>query len=208
MKSQTVLTLIFLSLFKICLCENSDSNNLVKSPNGTIFYFAYGSNLLTRRLHLNNPSAVFYSIAKLKNHRLDFILFEELWQGAVATIVEDDEEEVWGTVWTISADKLHHLDKQEGVSIGWYFAKNVTLITPSGQQLVARTYEEVDNPKNKTASFDLPMERRPSNTYLEAIALGAIESRLPPEYIGFIFSFPTNGKMATKERRDQLGYPF
>lgn len=33
--------------------------------NETFYYFAYGSNLLARRLHLNNPSAIFYSIAKL-----------------------------------------------------------------------------------------------------------------------------------------------
>lgn len=29
-------------------------------------YFAYGSNLLARRLHIGNPSAKFYSAAKLK----------------------------------------------------------------------------------------------------------------------------------------------
>lgn len=57
-------------------------------------------------------------------------------------------------------------NSQEGVSKGWYFPKNVTVTTPMGETLVARTYQQVNNP-NKTASSDLPKNRRPSNTYLE-----------------------------------------
>uniref|UniRef100_A0A2A4JV31 gamma-glutamylcyclotransferase n=1 Tax=Heliothis virescens TaxID=7102 RepID=A0A2A4JV31_HELVI len=204
MQAQAVLTLIFFCLFNNVY---SDSN-IVQSPNGTFFYFAYGSNLLTKRLHVQNPSAVFYSVAKLKDHRLDFNIQSELWQGAAATIVEDKGEDVWGAVWTIDIDQMHNLDEQEGVAEGFYFAKNVTVTTVNGQTLVARTYEETQNPSKIENHTDLPLERRPSNTYLEVIALGAIESRLPAEYIGFIFSFPTNGKMATKQRREELGYPF
>ncbi|PZC76375.1 hypothetical protein B5X24_HaOG204742 [Helicoverpa armigera] len=205
MKAQTVLTLIFICLFNNVYSSEFD---LVPSPEGTFFYFAYGSNLLTKRLHVQNPSANFYSAAKLKDYRLDFNMQTEAWQGAVATIVEDEGKEVWGAVWTISNDQMHHLDDQEGVAEGLYFPKNVTVTTRNGQYLVARTYIEVHNPNITVNPWDLPPERRPSNTYLEVIALGAIESRLPAEYIGFIFSFPTNGKMATKERREQLGYPF
>ena len=38
----------------------------------TFLYFAYGSNLLTERIHINNPSAKFKSIGFLKKHKLDF----------------------------------------------------------------------------------------------------------------------------------------
>ena len=39
----------------------------LRSQDGESFlYFAYGSNLLTERIHLRNPSAVFYSVARLQ----------------------------------------------------------------------------------------------------------------------------------------------
>lgn len=100
------------------------------------------------------------------------------------------------------------INRQEGVALGIYYPKNVTVTTPSGQQLVARTYIETNNPDKVKNGTDIPMGRRPSNTYLEVIALGAIESHLPADYVGYIFSFPTNGKMASKTRREELGYPF
>ena len=38
----------------------------------TFLYFAYGSNLLTERIQINNPSAKFKSIGFLRKHKLDF----------------------------------------------------------------------------------------------------------------------------------------
>ena len=38
----------------------------------TFLYFAYGSNLLTERIQINNPSAKFKSTGFLKKHKLDF----------------------------------------------------------------------------------------------------------------------------------------
>lgn len=38
----------------------------VESSNGTFYYFAYGSNLLAKRMHIKNPTAVYYSAAKLE----------------------------------------------------------------------------------------------------------------------------------------------
>ena len=44
----------------------------------TFLYFAFGSNLLTERIHISNPSAVFRSIAKLKDHKLDFNYYSQV----------------------------------------------------------------------------------------------------------------------------------
>lgn len=58
------------------------------------------------------------------------------------------------------------LCRQELVGSGGYFARNVTVTTPGGKQLQARTYQEtVDPPKLKEGEL-LPEDRRPSNTYL------------------------------------------
>ena len=78
-------------------------------------YFAFGSNLLTERIHINNPSAVFKSIAKLSNHKLDFTYFSQRWKGAAATIVPDAGAEVWGVLWELDMKHLETLDKQESV---------------------------------------------------------------------------------------------
>ena len=40
--------------------------------NNTFFYFAYGSNLLTERIRINNPSARAKGIGVLKEYKLDF----------------------------------------------------------------------------------------------------------------------------------------
>lgn len=71
---------------------------------------------------------------------------------------------------TISSSKykltnLTH-NRQEGVPQGWYFPKNVTVTTPDGQNIVARTYEETHNPNKTMEAEDIPPERRPSSTYL------------------------------------------
>ncbi|CAB3240960.1 unnamed protein product [Arctia plantaginis] len=175
------------------------------NSNGSFYYFAYGSNLLAKRIHIKNPSAVFYSPAKLANHRLDFNVYDPLWNGAVGTIVEDEEKEVWGSLWTIDINQMKYLDEQE--DLNWYRVKNVTVTKPDGTEVLARTYQEIDNPSKTENGKDLPLDRRPSSTYLEVIALGAIESHLPAEYVGFIFAFPTNGKLASTQIRNQLGYP-
>lgn len=46
-----------------------------------------------------------------QDYRLDFNYQVEAWQGAVATIVEDKDAHVWGTVWTMDTDQLHYLDE-------------------------------------------------------------------------------------------------
>ena len=44
------------------------------TPKSTFLYFAYGSNLLTERIHFQNPSATFRGAAQLDGYRLEFRL--------------------------------------------------------------------------------------------------------------------------------------
>ena len=48
------------------------SKKLVMANPGKFLYFAYGSNLSTERIHLNNPSAVAKGPALLKGFKLNF----------------------------------------------------------------------------------------------------------------------------------------
>ncbi|XP_036037986.1 gamma-glutamylcyclotransferase isoform X2 [Onychomys torridus] len=81
----------------------------------TFLYFAYGSNLLTERIHLRNPSAVFCCVARLQDFKLDFGNFQgktsERWHGGIATIFQSPGDEVWGVVWKMNKSNLSSLDE-------------------------------------------------------------------------------------------------
>ena len=46
-------------------------------------YFAFGSNLKTKRVQINSPSAEFVGWAKLSNYRLAFGGHSERWHGGI-----------------------------------------------------------------------------------------------------------------------------
>ena len=83
---------------------------------GKFLYFAYGSNLSTERIHLNNPSAVAKGPALLKGFKLNFNYESNRWRGCAATIEHDPSSEVYGVLWELDNEHLSTLDDQEGVS--------------------------------------------------------------------------------------------
>uniref|UniRef100_A0A8C3W8B3 gamma-glutamylcyclotransferase n=1 Tax=Catagonus wagneri TaxID=51154 RepID=A0A8C3W8B3_9CETA len=86
----------------------------------SFLYFAYGSNLLKERIHLRNPSAEFYCVARLQDFKLDFGnsqgKISETWHGGIATIFESPGDEVWGVVWKMHKSNLSSLDNWRGKS--------------------------------------------------------------------------------------------
>lgn len=156
-------------------------------------YFAYGSNLLANRIHVNNPTAARVGIGKLENYRLDFVRFAKYWKGAIATIVSTPGETVWGAIWEISMDDLPRLDRQEGVASGAYVPLTLDVILPDGNRKKCRTYQQTAEPERRVNLSLLPMERRPSWIYLKTIILGAAESGLPEEYQNYLKNIAHNG---------------
>ncbi|XP_012267579.2 gamma-glutamylcyclotransferase isoform X2 [Athalia rosae] len=157
------------------------------------FYFAYGSNLLAKRIHINNPTAVRHDIGQLKNFRLDFGTYSKRWRGASATIVAEEGAHVWGAIWEIDNCDMANLDHQEGVADKIYSAQTVDIETPNGTRLKCRVYQQCNNPKENLKGDLLPQDRRPSAAYRNTILKGAVESNLPEEYIQFLKTFPHNG---------------
>ncbi|XP_050536306.1 gamma-glutamylcyclotransferase-like [Daktulosphaira vitifoliae] len=154
------------------------------------FYFAYGSNLLAERIHLNNPSAIREGSGKLNGYRLDFNgPKSNFWKGSPATVVPDTDEYVWGSVWKLNISDLQNLDKQEGVPQKLYIPFETNIELSIGQTILCRSYMLNNLPQKETI---LPPERRPSEAYLETILLGAKESNLPSEYIEKLKLIPHN----------------
>ncbi|XP_004626576.2 gamma-glutamylcyclotransferase [Octodon degus] len=144
--------------------------------NGDHFlYFAYGSNLLTKRIRYRNPSATFCCVARLQDFKLDFGNFQgktsQRWHGSIATIFQSPGDEVWGVVWKVHKSNLNSLDEQEGVESGVYVVIEVKVSTQEGKQLTCRSYL-------MTNYESAP----PSPQYKKVICLGAKENGLPLEY--------------------------
>ncbi|KAK5639984.1 hypothetical protein RI129_010795 [Pyrocoelia pectoralis] len=147
----------------------------------TYLYFAYGSDLLTERIH-RDTGAIRAGIGKLKCHRLDFHFYRNLWHGYVATIVQDDNHEVWGALWNITENDLYNLDRQEGSDHNMYFRFLVRVERPDNVSVNCLTYQLANSLATYFPLDKLPENRQPSKAYLNTIIKGAEESGLPSQY--------------------------
>ncbi|VVD05185.1 unnamed protein product [Leptidea sinapis] len=170
----------------------------------TFLYFAYGSNLLKKRIHINNPSAEFIGIGKLNNHQLNFIKYSDHWGGSSATIVPTENSFVWGAIWRLKNEDMSKLDWQEGVDTNWYFAKTVEVEAEDGTIVECRTYQQTTNPPVRKEGEDIPVDRRPSMTYLDCILRGAMECNLPKEYVIGLKKISHNGNKASAKMIEKL----
>ncbi|CAH0554567.1 unnamed protein product [Brassicogethes aeneus] len=184
----SILCAIYLLVQINGLSGSSDEN-----MSGKFLYFAYGSNLLAQRIHINNPSAQRAGIGKLKDYQLDFITYSKRWRGASATIVNKTGSHVWGALWQIDNTHMESLDRQEGVENNLYFPLNVELDTPEGKTVIARVYQQTKTPETLENIENLPDDRKPSAVYLGTILKGAEESKLPEEYKEWLHRIPHNG---------------
>lgn len=168
------------------------------------YYFGFGSNLLTKRIRVQNKSAERVGVGLLKGYRLDFAdsaadkkYYSPTWNGSPATIIENNGSCVYGAVWKINNSDLQELDRQEGVESNIYKPLELKVFVDELQEEVTcRSYQLVHNPTTILDPQDRPFERQPSKTYLTVILNGAIESKLPSDYVDFLRKFRHNGNLA------------
>ncbi|XP_072051697.1 uncharacterized protein [Amphiura filiformis] len=157
---------------------------MTTTTNETFMYFAYGSNLSKARIHINNPSAEFYAVAKLKDYKLVFGCQDNWssnrWHGGVASIEEAPGHDVWGVIWKIHQQDMANLDKQEGKL---YRVIHVNVSLPDGEMMInCRTYQM------KHIAY-----RQPSPQYKSVIEAGATKARLPGDYMNLLHGIEDNG---------------
>ncbi|XP_062925919.1 gamma-glutamylcyclotransferase-like [Mobula hypostoma] len=160
-------------------------------------YFAYGSNLLQRRLRLLNPSAVRVSAACLKGYKLAFGNWnrsENRWGGGVATILPSPDDEVWGVVWRLKHNDRQSLDHQEGVHKGIYSPIEVKVQRQdTGEELICLSYQMNNFNSNLTSPL-----------YKKVIIKGARENGLPTEYLKKLDTILTNNYNETTPFTTQI----
>jgi gamma-glutamylcyclotransferase len=137
-----------------------------------VIYFAYGSNMSTKRLLRRVRSAHVLGIARLDLHRLAFHKVSDKDGSGKCDIVEHESRYVMGVLFRLDAEAKEYLDGHEGLGNG-YVEKNVTVIDGRGEAIVAVTY---------TATM-MDSTLKPFTWYLRHVIEGAKEASLPGRYI-------------------------
>ena len=142
-----------------------------------ILIFAYGSNMLSRRLRERAPSARPVGTGFISEHRLTFDKVSTDGSGkcdAEKTGLSDDR--VYGVVYKMDDSDKPALDHAEGLGHG-YAEKSVTVITDGGLR-TASTYYATHKDKSLM----------PYHWYKKLVLAGAREHSLPVDYVAGIES--------------------
>jgi hypothetical protein len=136
-----------------------------------VFYFAYGSNMLSQRMRKRIPGVEVVGIASLFG-------WEFVWDkiskdnSAKANLKAKQASIVWGVVYRLPASTINNLDKAEG----GYQQINVIVNQVGGEKVPAITYVS----ENRTTDL------LPYDWYKKIVRDGAEEHSLPPDYISAI----------------------
>lgn len=137
-----------------------------------MLYFAYGSNMSSRRLLARVPSARLVSTARLPGHDLRFHKRSPDGSGKCdAFETRDPKDRIHGVAFMISPEHGPILDHFEELDVG-YRKKTVTLLTDEGE-VDAFTY----------AAIDIAEGLKPYDWYRDHVLRGAIEHGLPAAYV-------------------------
>jgi hypothetical protein len=144
----------------------------------SIAYFAYGSNMASHRLLQRLPGARHVEVGILTGHQLRFHKNDSgLSSKCNIELTDDLRDEVFGVVYQISNEDKQLLDRIEGLGTG-YNEKIVSITTLSGALLTSVTY----------FAIDIDHSLVPYHWYKQHVLRGAIEHRLPAEYVSKIES--------------------
>jgi cation transport regulator ChaC len=164
------------------------------SPDRTIWYFAYGSNLdpgtfLGRRRMRPLSSQV----ARLDHWALCFDLPVGPGERGVGNVRQEPGSLIWGVAYELESTEAARLDSTEGVHRGAYRRVSIRVRTASNDALPAFTYQ---SPRGIPG-------RKPSRRYLGLLLTGARHHGLPAPWIDRLRATP----VAIDERDNQLELP-
>ncbi|MTI62437.1 gamma-glutamylcyclotransferase family protein [Methylophaga sp.] len=147
---------------------------------GKVLYFAYGSNMSSRRLQARVPSAEVYARAVLQGHQLRFHKHSLVDDSAKCDAYQtgNPDDLTRGVLFLFDAEEQAELDMCEGEG---YKVVQVEVETEDGQRLEALTYLAVL----------LEPGLSPYPWYKRHVLEGAREHMLPAEYIAWIESVVT-----------------
>ena len=141
-------------------------------------YFAYGSNMLARRLtHPSRaPSAVARGVATISGFAVRFHKVGADGSAKCTLVTADDEAAAaYGVLYELASADADRLDMVEGVHTGGYSRRSVRVRLLDGRTTDAETYVAGDR--------HIDTARVPFDWYRDLVLAGAVEHGLPPSYI-------------------------
>jgi AIG2-like family len=135
------------------------------------WYAAYASNLDPAQMARRAPHSPQRSTGWLSGWRLTFGGEDRGWEGALATIVEDDDSHVFVALYDVADGDHDALDQWEGTDMGLYRKIRVRVHTLEGDML-AWAYV-----------LDAYEGGLPSARYLALIANAAEKAGAPDDYV-------------------------
>jgi gamma-glutamylcyclotransferase len=156
---------------------------------GTFLYFAYGSNMFTRRLAARTPSAVRITTAFVEGRRLTFDKVSTDGSGKCDIEATGNlADRVYGVLFRIATAEERALDDAEGVGHG-YRKDEIMVVTYEGTLAATAYFATEKDPK-----------RRPYDWYKAFVLQGATENALPAAYIELIRAVPSQPDPNTARR--------
>jgi hypothetical protein len=168
----------------------------MSQPTPDFLYFAYGSNMSSRRLTAPGraPSATRVTVGYVPGRRLTFDKFSTRDRSGKCDCeaTGDPADRVYGVVYRIDMSERAALDEAEGLHRGY----RDEILTVIAEDATHRALSYVATDK----SPGLPV----FDWYLEHVLRGATENGLPPDYVESLRRIPTvvdgDRGRATKER--------
>ena len=151
--------------------------------------FAYGSNMLIKKLRVRCRNAVKIGVCKIKKHNLKFHKVSKDHSGKCdCELTQIESDEVYGVLFRIPKSEAKSLDKAEGLGNG-YEKKKIDVTTIEEGKDTAVMYCATDEAKDPN--------KKPYVWYLNQVIEGAKENYLPDDYIAKI------RKVAADEDQDR-----
>jgi hypothetical protein len=136
-------------------------------------YFAFGSNLASRRLLQRIPAASVHCVATLSGHQLCWRKNDRGQSGKCdIDFTGEPGHLVYGVVYHMSAADRLELDRYECAGFG-YAHKHIEVTTLQGDRLDAFTYY----------ALDIDHNQQPFHWYKEHVLRGALEHDFPLHYV-------------------------
>ncbi len=142
------------------------------------FYAAYGSNLDPQQMALRAPHSPPYATGWLEGWRLAFGGEDLGWEGALASVVEDEADRVFVMLYDVPDSDARRLDRWEGAELELYRKIRVRVSTLDGDE-TAWLYV-----------LDAYEGGLPSARYLGIIAEAAEAAGAPSDYVSRLRTRP------------------
>jgi cation transport regulator ChaC len=139
----------------------------------SIKYFAYGSNMPLARLQQRVPSAKLVSPCYIHGYDLRFHMASNDGSAKCNAFESGNTDDcVWGVVFDMLISQRPALDQAESLNVG-YSAKLVDVSNDHGEKFEALIY----------CAIPIDDTFKPYSWYLNHVLMGAIENKLPSNYI-------------------------